>query len=111
MRRLWQDAVDAWAGVGCIICGNWQRELAHVLGRQYDERRGRACYVHPDSVVPLCVEHHKLYDAYDWNLLPHLRRYPRVLAWAVGRLGEGRAMRRIMGRSAFMDQPTEGVTP
>jgi hypothetical protein len=105
LRRDWHDAVEHWAGVPCLVCTRWPRELAHTIGREYDERRGpkrNLAYVHPLSVVPLCVFHHRLYDTHRFDLLPHLEgSHDDVIEWAVNRIGHGQAMRRLRTRAEF----------
>lgn len=59
-------------------CPGWPVELAHTISRDAQDaehlgaRGGRYLFVHPDSVVPLCTEHHQLYDARRLDLLPYL---------------------------------------
>jgi hypothetical protein len=94
-RRDWTDALEAHRDMPCRVCCRWPRQLAHILGRAYDEGRGAAFYVHPLAVCPLCQEHHQLYDVHALNLLPHLLAVE--VEFAVRRVGEGVAMRRILG--------------
>lgn len=104
LSRDWSDALDAWANVPCIVCGRWPRELAHVLGREYDVRIGarrKRAWVHPDSVVPLCKGHHNEYDAHRldlWPFIVQLKRGQKVLDWCIERVGRGRATTRIRTR-------------
>ncbi len=107
MKRDWSAAVARWEGHWCLVCAHPGVDLAHVLGRAYDEplvggRRGTTLYVHPSSVVPLCSFAkgstrgcHQTYDHHDLNLRPFLP--PDVWEWAVERVGEGNAARRILG--------------
>lgn len=74
VRRDWSDAEIK--RQPCRVCGNPNAELAHLIGRSRDvvlrgPRGGEYRYVHPDSVVPLCSEHHRLYDERRLDLLPH----------------------------------------
>lgn len=113
LRRDWSDAIDRWAGIPCLVCGRWPRELAHVVGREYDERRGvkrDRAYVHPDAVVPLCQKHHREYDSHRLDLLPYLPE--RVVAWAIMRVGRGKALARIRTKRVYHQQLTssEGGT-
>lgn len=110
MKRDWRQA-NRKRDV-CRICGAWPTELAHVIGRAYDQpKEGRATkWVNPDSVVPLCKEHHERYDARALDLLPVLS--PGEQAQAVRDAGGiEAARRRVIGpgdgkkRGAPPDQP------
>lgn len=104
LRRDWADAVNHWAGMPCLICARWPRELAHTVGREYDERRGlkrKVAYVHPLSVVPLCQKHHRAYDTHQLDLLPFLTAYPEIVEWAIKRIGRGRALTRLRTRAVY----------
>lgn len=106
-RRSWEDAVRHHEGKGCRVCLKQPRELAHTIGRKYDE----GGYVHPLSVVPLCREHHGQYDAHALDLRPYLRE--EEVQWAITRLGRGEAMRRFAGRTWLQEtdhRPTYGGT-
>ena len=81
----------------CRVCCRWPRDLAHVLPREYDERRGATAYVHSLAVVPLCPEHHSAYDRHILDLAPYLLE--REITHAATRVGLGRAIRRISGRT------------
>lgn len=98
MNRVWKEArekVDAEAG--CRVCGYPHRvEAAHVTGRVHDRPKtpgAKTVYVAPDSVVPLCRDHHTQYDAHNLDLLPHLFK-PEQLR-AVEDLGLSRAYQRL----------------
>jgi hypothetical protein len=77
-------------------------ERAHVLGRRYDTRTSpTAARVEPHTTVPLCIRWdgsgcHTRYDEHALNLRPYLTG-PEWDA-AVARVGEGPALRRVMGR-------------
>lgn len=105
LRREWGDALDHWAGVPCLVCCRWPRELAHTVGREYDERKGLKrdrAYVHPLSVVPLCPFHHRLYDTHRLDLLPYLKgAYDDVVKWAIKRVGRGSALTRLRTRAVY----------
>jgi hypothetical protein len=105
MRRDWSDAVNCWANKPCVVCARWPRELAHVLGREYDTRSGfgrvKVAYVHPHSVVPLCQKHHRLYDLHQFDLWPYVKDMPEVIEWAFDRIGEGRALVRIRTKAVI----------
>lgn len=65
----------------CRMCAKPGKiELAHVIGRNRDERRGATVLVNPDSVVPLCDECHRRYDAHDLDILPILSLDEQVAA-------------------------------
>lgn len=109
-RRNWADAVEAHRDRPCRVCGRLPAQLAHVLPRKYDLRRGRGFYVDPLAVVRLCEPHHRQYDEQRLSLLPFLTE--REVSYAVLRVGWGTAHRYIEGRS-FLDQPDQpprGVT-
>jgi hypothetical protein len=102
-RRDWRQAIAAHEGEGCRVCGNPNRDLAHVLPRTFDRRRGeKRVVVHPLAVVPLCSRNkggagcHEDYDAHRLNLLPYLTE--AEVAHAVNRVGRGLALRHIAGR-------------
>lgn len=71
MKRDWSSAEHK-REQGCRVCGHPKPELAHVIGRIHDERRGKVAVVHPASVVPLCRAHHTSFDAHAFDLLPYL---------------------------------------
>jgi hypothetical protein len=74
--RVWTDEAQGKRSEGCRVCGYHEVELAHVSGRVFDQPRtpgAKTVYVEPESVVPLCPEHHKAYDAHALDLLPFLR--------------------------------------
>ncbi len=54
--------------------------------------------VMPDSVVPLCASHHRLYDSHILNILPYLTR--EEVANAVESVGEIWAPRRRLTRDS-----------
>lgn len=59
----------------CRVTGEHGTELAHVMGRKYDEPispGSRTLLVLPDRVVPLAPRIHTAYDAHDFDLLPYL---------------------------------------
>ena len=74
-RRDWSAArakVEA-EGV-CRVCRRPNPEAAHVTGRKHDKPKagGKTLYVKPESVVALCGQHHRAYDAHELDLLPYL---------------------------------------
>lgn len=99
IRRDWSQANHK-REYGCRICGRHPAELAHVIGRINDERHGNVLTVHPDSVTPLCREHHTAYDARRLDLLPYLTVQEQARA-VVDARGIESARRRIIGRGAM----------
>jgi hypothetical protein len=106
VRRDWTAAPPVTA---CRACGLpledprvARIERAHVLGRWADTRQSDGSRrVEPHSTVPLCIRWreagcHNRYDQHDLNLRPHLT--DEEWAAAVARVGEGHALRRVMGR-------------
>ncbi|HEX6024382.1 MAG TPA: hypothetical protein VFZ00_20505 [Solirubrobacter sp.] len=98
LRRDWLAAQDKRAQ-GCRVCGNAYVELAHVIGRARDERRGKVAVVNKDSVVPLCREHHQMYDAHRLDLMGVLTVSEQAQA-VLDAGGLELARRRISGRRA-----------
>ncbi len=96
LRRDWSLANAKREG-GCRVCGKHPAELAHVINRARDERRGDVATVHPDSVAPLCKDHHRRYDARRLDLLPYLTVEEQVRAVADAG-GLELARKRIVGR-------------
>jgi hypothetical protein len=108
VKRDWSRALmkKQWEG-RCRICGSRDAiELAHTVGRQYDEKKLRpaddptkpaVAYldVDPDDVVPLCRTHHAAYDAREVDLLPYLSLAEQQRA--VAHVGIERAYRRLTG--------------
>lgn len=88
---------------GCRVCGRTDRvlELAHTIGREFDERRGSTFWVDPDRVVLLCGPFpegcHGASHRHEIDLYPYLT--PDEQASAVARLGYGPARRKISGRA------------
>ena len=88
IRRDWSDArqkVDD--APGCRRCrrSDVRLEAAHVLGRIYDRPRvegstTKVLYVHPDSVIPLCPDCHRAYDAHEVGILERLEPAEQVRA-------------------------------
>lgn len=95
--RNWSDALRKLEPFVCRNCKRHDRglDLAHTVGRKYDEKRGKRLYVHPDSVVPLCRIDHQLYDAHKLNILPVLTLGEQLKA--VELVGLARAYKRLTG--------------
>lgn len=89
------------------MCGTSPIQAAHTCGRRYDQRvdeiaepaghvralPGEVVYVHPDDVVPLCVECHGAYDTHRLDLLPYLELVEQ--ARVVLHVGLVRALQRV----------------
>lgn len=91
----WSAARAKVAAEGRCRCGCGATEglqAAHVLGQRYD----RDGFVYPDHVIPLARPCHESYDAHRLNIRPLLT----ADEWeaAVLLVGEGPALRRVMGR-------------
>lgn len=76
-RRDWTLALAKKEEEGdvCRVTGESGTELAHILGRKYDEPispGSRTLLVLPDRVVPLVPRIHRAYDAHEIDLLPYL---------------------------------------
>lgn len=99
-KRNWQDSLQKVEEQPyCRVCGSPFVEQAHVIGRARDERRGGVRYVNPDSIVPLCAEHHRAYDGRRLDLLPYLTVAEQARA-VIDADGIEAARRRIVGRAA-----------
>lgn len=101
-KRDWRDAVAKIRDeAACRVCGAAEDlEAAHVTGRRHDAQKlDGTLYVHPDSVLPLCREHHLLYDTHRLDLMPYckLKEQVRAVEDAGGIMS---AMSRISGRDA-----------
>lgn len=115
LRRDWGDAHHKVTLEGCCRgCGRTLVELraigrtldaAHTIGRTYDPKSPEAQfdrYVHPASVIALCGlatdagTCHNLFDGHTLNMWSSLK--DDELAWAIERVGEGQARRKIEGR-------------
>jgi len=74
-RRDWSDCQYKRAE-GCRVCGRYEVELAHTIGRAKQDKPktpgSKTLWVNPDSVVPLCPDHHREYDAHQLDLLPYM---------------------------------------
>lgn len=90
--RNWNDVKrDQKMYEGCRICGDTEVDAAHIAGRTYDERIGKATIkVSPLSVLPLCREHHQQYDTGYLSILPYLQ--PDEVAQAIRDAGSVSAM-------------------
>lgn len=79
--RDWGD-VTTTADDPCRWCGvAGQTERAHIAGRAHDRKQDNGVrYVNPDSIVPLCRDHHRQYDAHRLDLLSCLTLAEQVQA-------------------------------
>lgn len=94
-RRDWTDARAKVDGEGgrCRVCGKGNSDAAHLIPRS------RACAPHGDdakNIVPLCRDHHRLFDAGEFDVLPYLSYVEQ--AYAVLLVGLAEAARRLTGR-------------
>lgn len=102
-KRDWQLA-RAKCEEGCRVCGD-AAEAAHVIGRIHDRKPGvgmttPSTFVHPDRIVPLCREHHQMYDAHQLDLLSYLALDEQIQAVAdAGGIENARI--RICGSSVY----------
>jgi hypothetical protein len=90
-KRLWWQAIEKSENEGdrCRVCRSHGVELAHVTGRTHDcepplrdEGDWKPYVVHPDRIVPLCKDHHALYDQHRLDLLPYLTMWEVLQAVA-----------------------------
>lgn len=109
-KRLWKEAREKCEEEdGCRVCGAYPTETAHTMGRRYDQPiypGSQTLRVDPNSVVPLCKEHHLAYDAHAFDLLSYLTDAEQ--ATAVTLAGSLETARRRLYPSAYRD---ESVTP
>lgn len=85
MKRLWDDARAKVREEGkCRVCGtHFRLECAHITARRHDAPASpdsNVRYVHPLSVVPLCQDCHRSYDAHEIDLLGHLTPHEEARA-------------------------------
>src|ERR1044072_284466 len=83
MRRVWPEETLEKKLQVCIVCGRSGVELAHVTGRVNDRPRkpgSKTGYVEPESVVPLCPEDHRAYDAHELDIVSALETPEMVRA-------------------------------
>lgn len=81
-KRDWAEA-DALKRTICRICGAHDVQLAHLVGRIHDrpkEPGTKTLWVNPDSVVALCHDHHRLFDAHALDLLGYLTPHEEAQA-------------------------------
>ena len=105
MNRVWTEEAQAKRVYGCRICAKNEVELAHVTGRKYDRPRtpgAKTVYVEPESVIPLCVEHHRAYDAHALDILSYLYLPEQIRA--VEDLGSIESARRRLCPSEFRSE-------
>lgn len=103
LPRSWDAALTKVRSEGrCRVCGEHRvrLEAAHTVGREHDrlidpEQPDMGRYVDPADVVPLCVTHHRAFDARELDLLPHLTLAEQAAAAA--HVGLVAALRRLTG--------------
>lgn len=66
--RDWTQALAKRDGAACRVCGNLPVDAAHIVPRSVAPNAGET----EDSIVPLCREHHRQYDAGQLDVLPYL---------------------------------------
>ena len=82
------------SGQPCLVCWQLPADPAHLIDRGLvPDREGE-----PLRVVPLCREHHDAYDRGELDLLPHLKRSPRELGYAVEIFGLIGTLERVTNR-------------
>ena len=64
MKRDWRLAEEKRGP--CRMCEAWPVDLANTMGKAWQdvEQEDGSMLVVPDSVIPLCASHHRLYDSY-----------------------------------------------
>jgi hypothetical protein len=80
-RRDWSAARAKVDAEGCCrVCGSTEDlQAAHTIGRAKQDvevsgpRGGKVLKVLADATVPLCGEHHRLFDSRRLDLLPYLK--------------------------------------
>lgn len=94
-KRDWKKARAKVDDEGaCRVCGIERGlQAAHIVPRQYDERRGSVRFVDPNNILPLCPPCHASFDAHELDVLPVLEREEEL--HAVGVLGLEGARRRV----------------
>jgi hypothetical protein len=115
VERDWTDARAKVTRAGaCRVCGaepgpGVEIQAAHTIGRDHDRpliQGATTLHVHPDDVVPLCVQTdggcHGAFDGRRLDLLPHLSLDEQLAAVrAAG--GIAAALRRLTGRRGLPD--------
>jgi hypothetical protein len=105
-KRQWDRAIEKVESEGCCrVCGASDFvDAAHTIGRAKQDkevegpRGGTYLYVDPDSIIPLCSEHHRMYDSHRLDLLPYMKLPEQVNAvQAAG--GIALANRRLSGNA------------
>lgn len=89
--------------LACLVCAEHAGDChpAHVV-----PRNGLPQEVADDvrAVVPLCFEHHRLYDNGQVDLAPYLEpRWRDSVEWAAGAVGLWKAVRYITGTRALSE--------
>ncbi len=107
-KRDWTDANEK-REYGCRVCGRYDVELAHTIGRKHDQPKApgsKTLYVNPDSVVPLCPSIHRAYDAHQFDLLSYLTLAEQLDA--VAKAGSIESARRRLAPSAYRPHTQKG---
>lgn len=88
LRRDWTEARQKVSREGrCRICGSSELlQAAHTISRRLQDvevegpRDGTYLLVKADAVIPLCQDHHYLYDQRLIDILPHLHLHEQTYA-------------------------------
>lgn len=79
-------------------------EAAHLIGRKHDEPHPdgtKRIWVNPDRIIPLCAEHHRLFDAHQLDLIGYLSLEEQLRA--VSDCGSLEIARRRLAPSAYVE--------
>ena len=90
MRRGWPEETEALRENGCVFSDmdcEGRTELAHITKRRFDRPRTDyrsaptpSVWVEPESILPMCSHHHRLYDAGHLDVIAHLSTRQQVRA-------------------------------
>jgi hypothetical protein len=75
VNRVWPEETLDKKHEPCVVCGNHPVELAHVSKRAFDRPRragSKTVYVEKESIVSLCPDCHRSYDAHELDLIAYL---------------------------------------
>ncbi len=101
MKKLWSYAREKIEKEGvCRVCkSNHWIQSAHTIGQKYQDVKldDGDVMVMPDSVIPLCQQHHELYDKRLLDILPYMTNEEQ--SNAVAAVGIERARKRLTSGS------------
>lgn len=92
MPRDWTEPSRKARAESCRVCHDPYTDPAHIIDRSLVQP---GVGENEHNIVPLCRQHHTLYDVHQLDLLPYLTRMEQ--ATAVFLLGLEAAYRRITG--------------